>query len=381
MLTNKIKSLWARRKAVSPVIATILLIALTVTAAAIVYFVVVPLLKGDGELVVMDYDLENKNATPFADTFTVSINNIGTAAVTISQVVVTKNGVEVNWTLSSESYLLTQGSSTNVKCSAADAVHEFGYGELAVFTFAYEGDNSIVIEVKVPARFSHFVLQYENDFETATDLSEWTHYPMATHGGGTHTIADWRITEQGGNHFAECTNNDCQFVILEDPLRDFYDVNITYDLRTGDDDGNGIIYRFDDSGTYPNFYCVWFTRNHPSAANPSHDGGHDYFDWATPGDIVLVNKITVHYVEGDADGYNWYKLAEADWTRSNNVWYSWRIVADGSNGALFIDNSETATLSWVDSQLSHGFIGFVSFANDDSDFDNIYVWQTVTVAS
>jgi flagellin-like protein len=34
--------LWRRRKAVSPVIATILLIALTVTAAAIVYFVVVP---------------------------------------------------------------------------------------------------------------------------------------------------------------------------------------------------------------------------------------------------------------------------------------------------------------------------------------------------
>jgi flagellin-like protein len=378
MLANKLKSIWARKKAISPVIATILLIALTVTAAAIVYFVVVPLLKGNGELVVMEYELESKDATPFADSLTVSINNIGTAAATISQVTVTKDGVAVNWTLDEESYVLAQGSSTDVECNAADATEEFGYGENAVFTFTDSDGNTIVIEIKVSAEFSHFVLEYSNDFETATDMNEWTHHLLATHGGGTHSIADWIITEQGGNHYAECTNNDCQFIILEDDDRDFYDVNISYNLRTGDDDGNGIIYRYDDSGTYANFYCVWYTREHPGASNPSHDGGHDYFDWATPSDIITEYKITIHYVEGDADGYNWYKLAEADWTRGNNIWYSWRVVADGANGALYIDNSDTATLTWTDSQLSHGYIGFVSFANDDSHYDDLYVWQTVT---
>ena len=50
MIQKKLLRLWRRRKAVSPVIATILLIALTVTAAAIVYFVVVPLLRGNPEL-------------------------------------------------------------------------------------------------------------------------------------------------------------------------------------------------------------------------------------------------------------------------------------------------------------------------------------------
>jgi len=44
-----------KKRAVSPVIATILLIALTVTAAAIVYFVVVPLLRANPELVPISY--------------------------------------------------------------------------------------------------------------------------------------------------------------------------------------------------------------------------------------------------------------------------------------------------------------------------------------
>lgn len=376
---NKLKTLWRRRRrAISPVIATILIIALTVTAAAIVYFVVVPLLRGDGEIVIMEYDLENTDATPFADTLTVSMNNIGTAAVDVSAVSVTKDGAAITWNLAEESYNIGTGTSLDVVCSADSATQELGYGENVVFTFTLGEGDTVVVEIKVSAKFSHFVTIYENDFETVTDFSEWTHTTLFTHGGGTHTIADWRILETGGNHFAECTNNDCQFITLEDPNHDFYDVNITYDLRTSDNDGNGIIFRYDDSGAYANFYCVWYTRDHPSAANGPHVGEEDIFDWNTPSDQIINGEITIHYVEGDANGYNWYKLDSVAWTRSNNVWYSWRVVADGSNGALYIDNSDTATLTWTDSNLSHGYIGFISFANDNSDFDNIYVWQTVT---
>ncbi|MGC9781500.1 MAG: type IV pilin N-terminal domain-containing protein [Candidatus Heimdallarchaeota archaeon] len=374
----KLKTLWRRRRAVSPVIATILIIALTVTAAAIVYFVVVPLLRGDGEIVVMGYILENTDATPFADTLTVSMNNIGTAAVDVSAVSVTKDGAAITWNLAEESYNIGTGTSLDVVCSANEATQELGYGENVVFTFTLGEGDTVVVEIKVSAKFSHFVTIYENDFETATDFSEWTHTTLFIHGGGTHTIADWRILATGGNHFAECTNNDCQFITLEDPNHDFYDVNITYDLRTSDNDGNGIIFRYDNSGAYPNFYCVWYTRDHPSATNGPHSGEEDIFDWNTPSDQIIDGEITIHYVEGDANGYNWYKLDRAAWTRSNNVWYSWRIVADGTNGALYIDNSDTATLTWTDSNLSHGYIGFISFANDNSDFDNIYVWQTTT---
>ena len=375
-MANLIVKLWRKRKAVSPVIATILIIALTVTAAAIVYFVVVPLLQGKGQLVVMDYDLENDDATPFADTLTVSVSNIGTSEATVSSVTAKKNGVAVNWHLEADTFVIAASESLNVICLANDATQEFGYGELATFTLLYDSGNTLDVSIKVSAKFSHFVLLYYNDFETATDLSEWTHTLMHPHGGAPYDITGWEITDSGGNKHVECTTNHCQFITLEDPLRDFYDVNISYDLRTSDNDGNGIIYRYDNSGPYPNFYCVWFTQEHPGASNPSTDG--DVFDWNTPGDIVIENKVTIHYVEGDADGYNWYKIAEADWTRANNVWYSWRVIADGVNGELYIDNAETSILSWSDSQLSHGFIGFVSFANDNSDFDNIYVWQTVT---
>jgi flagellin-like protein len=377
IMINKLRSMWSRRrKAVSPVIATILIIALTVTAAAIVYFVVVPLLRGKGEIVVMDYDLKNTDITPYADTLEVDMNNIGTATVQVSAIIVTKDGVAVSWSLDETTYSINSGSSTKVSCSADDAAQEFGYGENAIFTFTIDEGETIVVEIKVSAKFSTFVSIYENDFETATDFNEWTHTLIFTHGGGSHSIADWRIAEQGGNHYAECTNNDCQFITLEGPTYDFYDVNITYDLRTSDDDGNGIIFRYDNSGIYSKFYCIWFTRDHPSAANPSGDG--DNFDWVSPDDIILQNYVTIHYVEEDADGYNWDKIAEIPWTRNNNVWYSWRVVMDGTNGDLFIDNSPTATLSWTDSRLSHGYVGFISFANDDSDFDNLYVWQTTS---
>ena len=57
MTYNILRRIFPRKsnnnQAISPVIASILLIALTVSAAAIVYFVVVPLLQGDGKLVQM----------------------------------------------------------------------------------------------------------------------------------------------------------------------------------------------------------------------------------------------------------------------------------------------------------------------------------------
>ncbi|TET29008.1 MAG: type IV pilin [Candidatus Heimdallarchaeota archaeon] len=89
--------LWRRRKAVSPVIATILLIALTVTAAAIVYFVVVPLLRGNPELVLMDYELADTDASDLADELTLTLNNVGTADANLATITVIRDDVAANW--------------------------------------------------------------------------------------------------------------------------------------------------------------------------------------------------------------------------------------------------------------------------------------------
>lgn len=74
------KLILKRNKAVSPVIATILLIALTVTAAAIVYFVVVPLLTTKPELVVI---LPYGKVPATTDKYEVTIQNNGGAIANI----------------------------------------------------------------------------------------------------------------------------------------------------------------------------------------------------------------------------------------------------------------------------------------------------------
>ena len=74
------------KRGISPVIATILLIALTVTAAAIVYFVVVPLFKGNGELVLMSsWSLTDSDSDGNFDTLQGDLLNIGTSDVTLQE--------------------------------------------------------------------------------------------------------------------------------------------------------------------------------------------------------------------------------------------------------------------------------------------------------
>ncbi|NHJ49746.1 MAG: hypothetical protein FK733_18285 [Asgard group archaeon] len=368
--------LWRRRKAISPVIATILIIALTVSAAAIVYFVVVPLLKGDGELVVLDYELEDTDASDLADKLTISVQNIGTAIATINGMSILRDGVAINWTLGSSEYEISASEQMDIICKASGALDELKYGQSAIFTINFD-KKSFSITLRVPAKFSQYVLLYDEDFEDFVSVN-WSLTIFQTHNpAGTQTLADWVINEQSGNHYWRCTSNNCQFIVLEDPMRDFADVNITYDLRTDDNDANGIIYRYDNSGPYPNFYIVWFTRDHPSPTNGPHSQEITDFDWDTPADQIQQNKVTIHYVEGDADGFNWYKLAEADWTRNNNQWYTWRVVADGADMDLYIDNMDTPFMSYSDARITHGYIGFVSFANANSHYDNIYVWQQV----
>ena len=74
------KMILKRKKAVSPVIATILLIALTVTAAAIVYFVVVPMLQGKPKLAVTDHGKVLGSDTQYE----ITVENIGTDVATFT---------------------------------------------------------------------------------------------------------------------------------------------------------------------------------------------------------------------------------------------------------------------------------------------------------
>jgi flagellin-like protein len=101
------------KRGVSPVIATILLIALTVTAAAIVYFVVVPLLQGQGEMVQMSgVTLTDSDVDGFYDTATIELFNIGTDLVALNEevalIIYSPTSNTTSWLITSNLEYMTQ---------------------------------------------------------------------------------------------------------------------------------------------------------------------------------------------------------------------------------------------------------------------------------
>jgi len=294
----------------------------------------------------------------------------------LNNISITKDGAPVNWTLQTIPAVIDQTSQINVICTTNEFTGELGYGQYVVVTYIYEEVKTLSIKIKMPAIFSRFAIIYQEDFSYGLSAN-WKHKLFMVHSSlGKHNIEDWIIMEENGNNFLHCLNKDCQLLILEDPLNDFYDINITYDLLTNDDNANGVIFRYDASGEYDKFYIVWYTTNHPSPVNGPHIDEINYFDWNITSDQIEPDKITVHYVEQDANGWNWYRLADVNWIREENKWYTWRIITNGTNMALFIDNEEFPTLEWNDMRISHGFIGLISFFNIDLYYDNIYAWTT-----
>ena len=86
-MLKTIRRLIKRRKAVSPVIAAILLIALTVSSVAIVYFLVIPMFSRTN-LYATVYHIKDRNKDSWYDEITLFVSNLGTKQVEITQVIV-----------------------------------------------------------------------------------------------------------------------------------------------------------------------------------------------------------------------------------------------------------------------------------------------------
>ncbi|NHJ33178.1 MAG: hypothetical protein FK732_09965 [Asgard group archaeon] len=125
---------------------------------------------------------------------------------------------------------------------------------------------------------------------------------------------------------------------------------------------------------YPSFYVLWYTQDHPSPRNGPHVVELDLFDWVNPTDQIQPGELSVHFVEGDYNGYNWQKIVSIEWEREYNTWYTWRIDSNNDHFKIFVDNSETPLLEFYDNRIHSGQIGLLSLANDLSFFDNLYVW-------
>jgi flagellin-like protein len=137
------KMILKRKKAVSPVIATILLIALTVTAAAIVYFVVVPLLRANPELVATDYGkvagTNNKYEVTIQNNGGADANLAGLTAITFTNTTDDYNPTHAYYSISTEittwPYVVTQGDTVTLIFEMGGA---FTTGSQYTFTLEYD---------------------------------------------------------------------------------------------------------------------------------------------------------------------------------------------------------------------------------------------------
>ncbi|MBD3189214.1 MAG: type IV pilin [Candidatus Heimdallarchaeota archaeon] len=81
------KKIYHRKKAISPVIAAILLIALTVTAVAIVYFLVIPMFNKT-QLSAEIYRIKDINRDSLYDQITLQVANSGTRQLNITDIII-----------------------------------------------------------------------------------------------------------------------------------------------------------------------------------------------------------------------------------------------------------------------------------------------------
>ena len=373
-MIKRLQRLWHRRKAITSNVVTILLIVLTITFSAIIYFVVIPLLDEDKVLSIVSYQVKDTDDDNLADLIYIHFQNNESNTVAFSELTVKRNGETIVWLLQDE-YIIEPSKNITVICVAENHSDELGYADWVEISFHYR-HKVYTLYLKISAKFNNYNFIYEEDFEDFS-YDNWSltlfqaHYPFTSY----NNLSDWQIGDDvGGYKFWQSTSNNCHFVINQNSSYIFADANLSINFRTADDDATGFIFRYNNSGEYPNFYVVWFTNGHPSPRNGPHVEEMDDFNWNTSNDQILPGKITVHYVEGDSNGFIWNKIDEYDWIRTDLIWYTWRVVMEGSQIGIFIDNDSSPIISFDDDRISSGYIGLVSFGNMEAHYDNIFAW-------
>lgn len=89
-IIKKIKN----KKGVSPILATMLLISLVVVASSMVYFLVVPMLRGNEDLTIINAQWFDSDGDSIVDVVYVRVQNTGTATATIDTINVTITNID-----------------------------------------------------------------------------------------------------------------------------------------------------------------------------------------------------------------------------------------------------------------------------------------------
>ena len=154
---NLFKIITKKKKAVSPVVATILLISLTVASAAIIYFVVLPYLNQEAEIEFgitsvdnfMDYDRDGTVDAITAEIVVVTSNGLGAANMSLFSFDITQNSVTSSWVLTElGATLISDSYSSDIVIATPDENGELIAGEAYTLRMYYgpsENSKSFIV--------------------------------------------------------------------------------------------------------------------------------------------------------------------------------------------------------------------------------------------
>jgi hypothetical protein len=332
-------------------------------------------------LIIRRARFTDTNANNKTDTLELTLRNKAFFKVEIDKISILRKSVDIDWTYNN-SIIIDSGNDFRVICVATNFSTEASFFDILQI-YLFFNEKYLSFSARIGIEFSDTSFIYSENFESTIAIEQWNHFQFRNLQGipihGEYTsILDWKKSKDPLelDKCWRCSTSNCQFVVMKTNLYDFGNVNISADIRCSDNDGIGMIFRFNDSSFYPKFYLAWYTNDHPINDEEYLIEESHMFNWTTPEDVVELGKINLHYVEGyDAGnniiGFHWTKLNSTAVIRNLN-WYNWMISLDNEHFNLYYDYNKVLSYSGI--SITNGSIGFISFESDNSLFDNLHVW-------
>ena len=336
--------------------------------------------SGEG-LTINTARFTDTNSNNKTDTLELVLQNYAFLRVVIDKISIVKLNVDLDW-VSNDSIIIDSGTSYRVVCVARNSSVEVGFFEILKIYLQYN-EKLMSFAVRIGIEFSDISFIFSENFESDFHIEQWNYFRFRNllgepvHGDYS-SILDWEKSLdyiERDNCWIN-TESNCQYVVLKNDLFSFTNVNFSADIRSRDNDGVGLIFRYNDTGPYPKFYLLWSTNDHPINDEEYLIEESHLFNWVTPNDTVELGKVNLHFVEGyDAGngiiGFHWTKLNSTALNR-NRDWHNWRISMDNENFIFYYEYNEILTYSGL--SITNGSVGFVSFESRGTGFDNIHVW-------
>ncbi|MCY3414864.1 MAG: type IV pilin N-terminal domain-containing protein [Candidatus Heimdallarchaeota archaeon] len=296
MIKNKLK------RAVSPVIAIILMIALTVAASAIIWGISSDLFSVNKDVLVYERSgVSDANGDDMGDYIIVYLRNIGSEDSIIDSASLFRDNSELtSWVLLNTSYTIPSGSIDYIELQTVSTSDQVNSNNEVRITMQSSSTNSASeVDIPVPGTLSALPVIFAGGGFSGIDITAqgWVEYTYNTHGGGTG------IYESNGDILFD-TNDDMLFYLQN---ADYLVKNgiIVADFLYGDNDGIGIAFRIVDES---NYYWVGFTEDHNGPANRAgensnsfggpwfnYDGRFEIHKLVNGVDTILGNAVTTGF--------------------------------------------------------------------------------------